>query len=579
MADDLVAVEGSFSLSGQDIDLLAELLLTAEEGTFTFGGQDADPVRVYTLSVDAGAFSILGQVIEFSLLSHGEFTLAGQDATIARLVLPTGPVGRASRGRGLHTTPPIPLILPTGSTIGRDGQVANARLVNAYAEDNGEDAKARYTIYAAPGRTRWDTAAHVGGNRGMIELDRNNLIAVLGNEIATFDASGNSALLATIVGTKRVQMARNRRTTPQIGIVTDVGQYYVLESGLLTQNLDADLPAPNSIAYLDGFFLYGIDDGRMFASDLEDANSIQADAFDYAKSDSSRLRRVFVNAGHLYAFKEKATEIWRSDPSLAGENFPFSPVQQDIDIGISAPHSITGFSRGLGWIDDEGVVRFGRDGDAQRISSHTVERAIQDLSPSELDDVYGFSHTFQGHETYVLRSARWTWCYDAANPKSPWYERSNRNGGPWAPNAHAIFNGRDIVGNPDNGQLHVIDTEAYRDGGDHLLMEIWCAQSHRFPSRMTVDVLEIDAISGVGLNSGDAHNDAPQLMVDYSDNGGKTFHGERSVSLGPIGDFRRSIRLNRWGQVNEKGRIWRIRASAAVLRGVNQVALAARPIG
>lgn len=577
MADDLVADEGGFALAGQDADLLAALQLVADEGTFAFDGQDADLLVAYPLPADAGVFSLNGQVLEFSMLGHGDFVLAGQDVTLARVALNTGPRGRASRGRGLHTTPPLPLVLPTGSTIGKDGQVANARLVNAYAEDNGQDAKSRYTIYAAPGRTRWDSAAHAGGCRGLIELDRNSLIAVLGNEIATFDASGNSTLLATIVGSTRVQTARNRRTTPQIGIVTDVGQYYVLESGVLTQVGDVDLPAPNSIDYLDGFFLFGIDDGRIFASDLENGLSIQADAFDHAKSDSSRLRRVKANAGYLYVFKEKGAEIWKADPSLAAENFPFAPVQQDIDIGCGAPHSITGFSRGLGWIDDEGIVRFGRDGDAQRISSHTVERAIQDLTPAQLDDVYGFSHTFQGHETYVLRSARWTWAYDVVNQK--WYERTNREGGPWAPNAHAIFNGKDIVGNASNGQLHFIDTEAYRDGGDHLIQEIWCAQSHRFPNRMIVDAIEIDAISGVGLNSGDVHNDDPQIMIDYSDNGGKTFHGERLASLGPIGDYRCSIRLNRWGQVNEKGRIWRIRASAAVLRGINQAALTARPIG
>jgi hypothetical protein len=96
---------------------------------------------------------------------------------------------------------------------------------------------------------------------------------------------------------------------------------------------------------------------------------------------------------------------------------------------------------------------------------------------------------------------------------------------------------------------------------------------------MIVDAIEIDAITGVGLNSDDEHNDFPQLMVDYSDNGGKTFHGERMASLGRIGDYTCSIRLNRWGQVNEKGRIWRLRASAAVLRGVNQVAISARPVG
>jgi hypothetical protein len=472
--------------------------------------------------------------------------------------------------------PEFPLVLPTGSAIGRDGQVANARLVNAYAEDNGEDAKSRYTIYAAPGLTRWDSASHVGGCRGLIELNANSLIGVQGYEVVSFDASGSSTALGTLVGTTRVQMARNRRTTPQIGIVTDIGQYHILESGVLTQVADADLPAPNSIAYLDGFFLFGIEDGRIFASDLEDGTVIFADAFDQAKSDSSRLRRVFANAGFLYVFKERGAEIWQADPSLAAETFPFAPVQQDIDIGCSAPHSIAAFSRGLGWIDDEGSVRFGRDGGAQRISSHTIERAIQDLSQAELGRVYGFAHTFQGHETYVLVSDQWTWNYDTLVGR--WYERQATAGGPWLPNAHAIFNGKDITGNAANGQLHYINTEAARDGSEHILMEIWCAQSHRFPGRMAIDALELDVIAGVGLNSGDEHNDNPHVMVDYSDNGGKSFQGERMAALGRVGEYKRSIRLNRWGYVNEKGRIWRIRASAAVLRGVNQAVLTGRPI-
>lgn len=473
--------------------------------------------------------------------------------------------------------PSFPLTLPTGSVIGRDGQVANARLINAYAEENGDQAKSAFTIYAAPGLTRWDQAAHVGSSRGLIELDANNLIAVQGNEVLSFDATGVSTSLGTLVGSDRIIMARNRRATPQIGIITGAGQYFILESGVLTQVIDPDLPVPNSIAYLKGFFVYGVEaENRIYASALEDGTSIAGDAFDYAKSDSSRLRRVVANSGYLYVFKEKGIEIWRADPDLAEENFPFAPVQQDIDIGTSAPHSITAFARGLGWIDDEGIVRFGRDADAQRISSHTVERAIQDLTPGELSRAYGYSHTFQGHETYVLRSDRWCWAFDVNSSK--WYERQAYDGSPWAPVTHAIFNGRDIVGNGEDGRLHFIDIEAFRDGDDHLNMEIWCAQSHRFPNRMIVDAIEIDAIAGVGLNSGFEHNDNPKVLVDYSDNGGKTFQGERAAELGRIGEYTRSIRLNRWGYVNEKGRIWRLRAAAAVLRGVNQVSLTGRPV-
>ena len=81
------------------------------------------------------------------------------------------------------------------------------------------------------------------------------------------------------------------------------------------------------------------------------------------------------------------------------------------------------------------------------------------------------------------------------------------------------------------------------------------------------------------LGSGAAHDRQPLLMVDFSDDGGKTWRGERMARLGAQGVYDTSVRLNRWGRVKEKGRIWRLRASAKVLKGINGMSLDARPCG
>src|SRR5690606_20610073 len=152
------------------------------------------------------------------------------------------------------------LKLPVGSSTGRDSAVNRTRLVNAYVEVEGNDAKAPYVLYAAPGLTRWDDAVFAGAWRGAIELDDFTLITVLGNEIVSSSASGATTKIASIIGSDRVIMTKNRANPVQIVIVTG-SQAYNLEGGGIALIDDADLPPVNSADYLRGRVLYGIDDG------------------------------------------------------------------------------------------------------------------------------------------------------------------------------------------------------------------------------------------------------------------------------------------------------------------------------
>lgn len=690
--------------------------------------------------------------------------------------------------------PPLPLVLPASTTIGRDGQVANARLINGYPEISGEDGKSVFALYGAPGLTRWDTASYSGAERGLIELTANELIAILGNQIVSFDAAGAGTTLTNLVGSGRVIMARNRASPPQIGIVTSAGQYYVLEAGVLTLNADGDLPAPNSIDYLKGRFLYTIPDGRIFAGDTDDATSINALAFDVADSNADGLVRGMVNAGFYYAFGPKSLEIWQADPSLAGQPFPFSPVQQDIEYGLGGAHTVAKFEKALIWVDQNNIVRYGRDGSAERASTHAVERSIEALTTAQKAEMIGSVHSWQGHETYTLKGANFTWCLDLPLAKKQgfekaWYMRQSYGLDHWRTNSALQFAGKYILGDEDDGKLYYLDPSAYTENGADHVLEIWCPHSHRFPERMLVDALEADVVAGVGQNTGgegvhfsgghidmgdvldqtgsftleaiiepqsvatsaqriinkdngsvgwalslgdggsgslrffhrelntvstdaagilanrDQHvavvfdaaadtvtiyidgiqaaqttgqtnaitgntnkltigagpedpnqdtpkefqgfirevriwnvarsqaqidankratltgsetglvgywkldeqsgttaNDSsasnfdgaltgaaiwssdyqadvanPEIMIDFSDNGGKTFECERRASIGQQGEYSQIVRLNRWGRCTKKGRIWRLRASAAVLKGVNSASLWARP--
>lgn len=478
--------------------------------------------------------------------------------------------------------PPLPLVLPAASTIGRDGQVASARLINGYPEYSGQDAKSPYSLYGAPGLTRWDHGVLTGAERGMIELSSNELIAVLGNQIVSFDQGANDTFLANLVGSGRVFMALNRASPPQIGIVTSAGQYYVLAAGVLTLNADPDLPAPNSIDYLRGRFLYGVGTlGRVYASDADNGTSINALAFADINSNSDPVVRVIVNGGYFYAFGTKSLEIWQPDPSLAGQPFPFSPVQQDIEYGLTGAHTAAKFEKALIWVDQNFIVRHGRDGGAVRASNHAVERSIGALTQAERALMVGSVHSFQGHETYTLKGANFTWCLDLPFAKKAgfelaWYERKSYALDHWRVNSSLLFNGKYIMGDESNGRLYYLNPDDFTENANDHVLEIWCPHSHRFPERLIADGIEVDMVSGVGLNSSTDSDANPEIMIDFSENGGKTFAGERRAVIGRQAEFQQAIRLNKWGRCTKKGRTWRVRASAAVLKAVNSAALWAR---
>lgn len=471
--------------------------------------------------------------------------------------------------------PIVPLNLGLGTNIGQDGQVSNIRHINCYVEDAGSDAKGQNVLYAVPGLTRFDNGSYVGVNRGFIQLADEELIAILGNEIISLNTVGGATTLATIVGSGRVFLARNRNATPQIAVVTSSGQYFILSNGVLTEPNDSDLPPPNSVCYLKGFFVFSIPDGRIFMSDL-DASNVSALAFDSANSRSEGLVRVFPHAGFLYVFGQRTTEIWQADPALATEPFVFSPIQQDIDFGCIAGHSVAQIGTGLGWVDDNGIVRQGRDGGAQRISNHAVERAIASLTNTERRAIAGRQWFHRGHEFYTLFASGFTWTYDLLTGQ--WHERMSYDAETWIVNDIIPFNGKHIASSASNGTVYSIDAGAYDEAGSHLIMDIRAPTMHNFPSASIVSALEVDAIMGVGLNSSDAALSDPKLMIDYSDDGGATFEGERQISLGQLGRRANKIRANGWGMVRENGRQWRMRVSAAVLRGIISASLDVRGI-
>lgn len=456
---------------------------------------------------------------------------------------------------------PIPVSLGRQSNPGRYGSDGACRLINMYSENIGGEGKIPWPLYAVDGLREFANlvGAAGAGVRQMLPLDDDTLLAVVGQLLYDVSFDGSSIEVATVGGITEagpVTMARNRNANPMVAIVVS-GAYYLWQGGVLTPISDVDLPPANSVAHLDGYFIFGISDGRMFASGIDD-DDVSALDFARAEANPDGLVRVAVRGRDLCAFGTKTTEFWRN---TGDETFPLSRGEV-IDVGLLATTSVATVEQTLAFVAHDGTVRMLQGYQAQRISTHAVERAIaDDPNPSMLDAV---AWEDRGHSFYAVSGANFTWVYDALT--GLWHERKSYGINRWKCSSYARFGGKHIFGHYQDPKLYESSTHFKDEAGDPLIWEVVPPAINVWPYRLRLDAVHIDAVPGVGAEPTAPEQDVnPLLMVSTSRDGGVTFGSEIMAEIGRMGQRLKRIVLRRFGLFGEDGVVLKLSCSAAVV--------------
>ena len=459
----------------------------------------------------------------------------------------------------------------------KSGFASVQRLLNGYAEALGQAAKSPLPIYAAPGTSRFDSGA-TGLNdpcRGMLYVYGKGLYVICGSSAALFDDQGNATPVSgTIDGTSMVIMAANQRDNPQIGIVAD-NAYYVLDTGTntISQPSISNLPAPNSVTFLDGYLVFSIPDGRIFHTALNDALTVNALSYATAASRSDGLRRIVTHRGALIALGESSLEIWEDAGTMP---FAFARIRADIDIGCIAEHTVATVADALMWVDHNGVVRQLLASEPVRISTHALERAISELTWEERRGLRAVYTHFNGHDFYAVTSPYWTWEFDLAT--ALWHERESAGRSNWFAQGFESFNGKVVIGSGEDASLHVLDDTSDTESGDPYLFLAQSAPLHAFPKGLIIDQLDVDIIPGVGISGANGEAANPILVLDWSDDGGHTWTGGRVASLGRFGELFAVASFYQLGATRRAGRTFRLSSSSPVMRGILNAEARVRPI-
>lgn len=355
---------------------------------------------------------------------------------------------------------PTPISLGVRSNPGRDGAISAARLVNCYAEDVGEEGKIKLPIVACDGFTSFATIVNGALTRAMLSFSDTAAYGVSGMRMFKVTNAGVVTDLGFLPTSGLVTMARNRREpNAQIALCSSDGQVRIIENDVVTTPTIPAGSTFNSVAALDGYFIFTDAIGEWFVSDI-DSSTIDELQFAKAESNPDGLLRASVRGRDLVLFGTRSIEFWQN---TGATDFAFERTTS-VSIGCYAAGSIRECTAVIGGntvdtiifaaTDSQGafIGVFMLDGyGATKISTHAIDRSIR-MEGTSTANIKAFTHAIDGHVFYTITGSTFTWTYDTVTGLP--HERKSDGINRWRINEAMAFAGKTIVGDYTLGRLY-----------------------------------------------------------------------------------------------------------------------------
>lgn len=465
--------------------------------------------------------------------------------------------------------------------------------LNLYVEPNESGSGEPGGFYGTPGLVR-KTTVDTGGCRGARSAG-GYLWTVFGSKVYRVD----SAFVATVVGmlpnaTGAVGMDDNGTSL----VVAHAAGWHAITLATSVMVFVTDSPTMSDVSFIDNYLVGANADGTYQWANL---NSTTIDALNFASAEGSpdKIIRTVADHRELWLFGTESVEVAvvTSDPDL-----PFTRTSY-IEQGILAPKSACKEDNSVFWLGanakGRGIVFVAEGYIPRRISTFAIEQAISGYANPELATAYTYQQ--DGHHYYVLNFAEATWAYDINTQL--WHQRAyrrpetgllERHRG----EAHAFFRGQHVLGDYADGRLYELDLDSYTDDGDPIYRErAWHqldAENHWISfhfGELIADMgvgnggrvqalsyltdedgdeisgedgtfLEIDGVTDPGAD--------PQVWLQWSNDGGRTWSSAQERPLGQIGQFRNRAIWRRMGKAKTRYyRLWTAEPVRIAWRGFN----------
>lgn len=323
------------------------------------------------------------------------------------------------------------------------------------------------------------------------------------------------------------------------------GFYYDAKTEVVKQITDDAFYPSSTVTYQDGYFLFNRNGtGQFFISELLD---VAFDPLDFATAEGQPDNLVAILSDHreIFLFGEDTIEVWYNS---GASDFPFERNQGAfIEKGCGARHSVAKQNNTVYFIGSDLMVYQMTGYTPVRISTHAVEKTLKDV---ELSDAFAYTYQDEGHLFYVLTipSRDITWCYDIST--GAWHVRQSYQFGRHQSNNAIFFDSKTLVGDFQNGRIYQMAGNFYTDDGEPVVREFVLPTVNNGREFLTVDSLEFDMGTGVGLIRG--QGDYPELRVYFSKDSGKTYSESfKRGRIGKVGEYLTRAKVNRFGAARQ----------------------------
>lgn len=449
-----------------------------------------------------------------------------------------------------------------GSYVAQSPTALNERTMNFYPEllpmPGG---KSKVQLYPTPGVTTFATSGY-GPTRGSF-YQNGRVFFAKGTKLMEYDETGTETDRGSLLysSSHPVTFAANGDAGDQLMIVVhqaalDNGQLRILDLGTNTISTPVISPAPVMGAYLDGYFLFLDTLSTLYKSALYDGTSWDATHFAQRSAAPDPWKAVAVNKANktIGLFGEETSEFWYDAGAPA--TMPFKPIPGAlIPYGIAAPYSVKQVGKSLIWLSRTSsgqgeVVQV--DGLVPKvISTPALTTAL--AAYDTIGDAVGDTYEALGHTFYLLTfpAAGATWVYDLTT--GLWHER-----GTWISEDneyvasrtrfHTFAFGKLLAGDSEDGTIYEVTNTSSVDVDDRPMRRLRRGPSISFENkRLFFPRFEVFLESGLA-----SLGDDPQVMLRYSNNGGKTWSSELWRSAGVRGDYGRRVYWNNLGSGRDR---------------------------
>lgn len=416
------------------------------------------------------------------------------------------------------------------------------RMVNCYAEKPPPNVEAPVAVWRIPGCSLLATAT-TGGIRGAHKLG-STWYVISGDTLYSLSAGGTLSSVGTVPGNDRVFMADNGI---QMLMVTSNIAYLYTSS--VVQITDPDFPGAIWGDFIDGYFVFvEPDSGRLMCTALYDGSSIDALDFATAESSPDNIIAGIIDYPDIILFGEATSESWFNSGNA---DFPFERSPQGvIKAGIAGRYACAKEDNTIFFLDQHGMARRLEGYTPVRISTHAIEVEFKkrDISTCKV-----ITWVEDGHTLIAYKFSDGCFIYDVSTEL--WHERETYASDTW--DAEFIYTAYEKALRFDSdGSIGEMSRTVYAEYGDPIVAI--CVSPAVTDNNRLLNHSKLELLFETGVGTTLGQGSSPDIMLRWSDDGGRTWGNIVTRTLGRIGEHKILVSFDRLGRAKDRVYEWSV---------------------